>query len=311
VAQTDIAYRDVRIHEADRDTTELSHDPIGHRHQYPFPEKGFLPEKTKMSLLISRDYANASKPLWLPSGGGTIDGNVTITGQLDVAGAMGSETSVYAPTFIALDLSGNIVGEISHQAVSEGDAGDGLVLSGDRITFGKVGTNQGNTTLVTSAYGSGLDSLTTNFLYAVGPVPSAPVPAGANPTVTLATGTPSRTASFGLTTPYPLLANAEYDVQATGFVSWSAGTAPSAGDLVSVAITVGSGVASSQAVTFYPGDAPFTWSLNVGVPFSLRARLTATGTPPANLTCSVTFSGASGTGTISGTLNLMDVVRVS
>ena len=113
-----------------------------------------------MSLLITRDYANKDKPLWVPSSGGTITGNIVINGQLDVTGAMGSETSVYAPVFILQDFSGNITGEISHQALAEGDAGDGMVLSGDLITFAKVGTNQGNTTFTPSVYGANLDNFT-------------------------------------------------------------------------------------------------------------------------------------------------------
>ena len=273
-----------------------------------------------MSLLITRDYANKGTPLWLPTSGGTIDGNVSITGTLDVAGAMGSETSVYAPIFILQDLSGNTTAEMSHQAVSEGDAGDGLVLSGDLITFGKVGTNQGNTTFVPSVYGANLDNLTVggtmNCL--IGPVPTQAITSNkvVNPVAT----SPSAPSQFGVDNTITGIANAEYDIQAIATVYVVSGV-PAADDLVNLNVTIGGGQGNMSALVF-PGETggalggfgvsgigPLV-AAGAAATCYMRARLTpnASGTTlGANILATL---GGGSTAVYGSTLTVLDVQRV-
>ena len=202
-----------------------------------------------MSLLITRDYANKDKPLWVPSSGGTITGNIVINGQLDVTGAMGSETSVYAPVFILQDFSGNITGEISHQALAEGDAGDGMVLSGDLITFAKVGTNQGNTTFTPSVYGANLDNFTLGgTLYAnIGPVPTQVITSTKN--INPVPISPSAPGQFGVDVSLTGISNAEYDVQMTGTIYVVSGSVD-ASDYVVMNLVTGGGAGTLGAIVF-------------------------------------------------------------
>lgn len=266
-----------------------------------------------MSLLGTQVYANPDTPCWISSTGGEVTGDLTVDGNLTVNMATNlngplnanSDVNVGATLFFAPPTG-------DEQAITVDPLGTILYIQGgNSVKFGKLGQTTTNTTLTLAAPGSGLDLFTTNFLSANGPIPTVPVPIGANPAVALPTGSNTRTGTFGLTTSYTIISNATYDIQATGILTWTAGNAPAAGDQVSASVKIGSANAAQATALYYPGNAPFTWASNVGNPFSIRARLVAAGTVTSNIVCGVGFTGNVSTGEISGVLNYLDVVRVA
>jgi hypothetical protein len=267
-----------------------------------------------MSLLGSQVYANPDKPLWVSTDGGVISGNLTVE-NLNVtgnAGIVGDVTS--SGEYISLGGDGLILKDATGSTTwgrVTATATDLFLQTPSNVKFTQPFQSSANTFLALSAPGSGLDSFTTNFLNAIGPVPANPIPVGANPIIDLVTGSGNRTDTFAITTAYTLVSNAVYDVQATGVVTWTAGSAPTAGDRVSVTVEVGSDAVSGQSVIYYPGDAPEPWVINVGNNFSLRARVPARGSIPPNPVVQVSYVGAAGTGTISGVCTYMSITRVA
>ena len=270
-----------------------------------------------MSLLITRDYANKATPMWLATSGGTVDGNLTVGGQLIVDGAATFNTGAGAPNYVVLDLSGNITAEMSHQAIAEGDAGDGLVLSADLITFNKVGTNQGNTTFVPSVYGANADNFTLGgTLYAnVGPVPTQLITS--TKTVNPVAVPPAAPSQFGVDLSLSGVSNAEYDVQATGTVYVVSG-AVDPSDTVLYQFT--SGTSGIMNAIVYPGQfnvggnyvsgsGPLT-SGGAAASVQMRARVSpsVSGTVlGANVKA---FPAGGSTAVYGATLTLLDVQRV-
>lgn len=272
-----------------------------------------------MSVVIRESHATNDQPLWLGVNGGTIQGNLFVDGSIRAEG------NVSTKVVIILDNNDNPVGGVYKRAVADGDGADGILLQGNEIQFGRLGTGLYNTKVTTSAGGSNLDVLSvggnitatgsiiaTGVIGGIGPVPFPAIANGAPQGITLSSGTPTRTQSFGLSSPYPIVANAEYDVQLTGFLTLLTGPAPVTGDAINVFVTVGSGVNGTVSQVFYPFDqAPkILQNINDTAPFNIRARICAPASPSANITATVTFSGNAATGNIGGTCTLLDVVRV-
>ena len=272
-----------------------------------------------MSLLGTQVYANSAQPCWLSAVGGTITsldivdnlevgGTTTLDGNLEIGGTTQSTDEFRSSG------GGYVIQDVTQSFLYgrfTADSNSAYIETPSNLKFTQMGQTTGNTQLVVSAAGSGLDSFTTNFLYAVGPVPVPVIPVGANPTFDLIAGSGSRTDTFAITTPYPLVAGQVYDIQATGIVTWTAGPAPSAADLVTVAVQVGSTTVSEATALYYPGDAPTVWVINVGNNFNLRARLPASGSVPPNPVVQVSFLGNAATGTISAICNYMSITRVA
>lgn len=210
-----------------------------------------------MSLLINRDYANTGKPLWLPTSGGAIDGNLTVSGNasvggtLDVVGTATFEADVNAPIYALTDASGGLVGSVNHLAVSEGDPADGLLLQGDLMRFGKAGTANANTHFTPSTFGANLDNFTVGgALYAtIGVVPQQIITLAKS--VNPVPASPSAPAQFGVDNTITGLTNAEYDVQMSGTVFVASGV-PAVDDYVVYTFTSGGGLGSISAIVF-PG----------------------------------------------------------
>jgi len=250
-----------------------------------------------MSLLGTPVYANPTTPIWASTNNPVISGQVT-------AGSFAATGNLRA-----LDASGNTALLLTSGG---GDPTLGLsyIQTAGTIKFGQIGTGNTNSQLVVSSFGSGGDVLTIGGQIKGGGVtPIECVTPGTIQTIALASGSSPRTATFGVQTLAPITSNATYDIQAIGNLSWNAGTAPTSGDKLTVTIACGSGIGSFSQ-DFYPANDYPNWVLNGVVPFYLRSRLIAN-VPFTNASCSVTYTGATGTGNIGGQLSMLSVVRVA
>lgn len=266
-----------------------------------------------MSLLISRDYANSAKPLWLSSTGGTITGNLTVDGTITATSDIISETEVDAPSLRVIDGNG------ASTMILANDGTFSLVQSTDAIKFTQLGTPNGNTTLTLSVAGANTDNLsvggTMNCL--IGPVPTQLI-TSAKPIAGIPVS-PSAPYVFPVDNTVTGINGAEYDVQVTGIVSCASGV-PLAGD--SVVFNFTAGTFATVGAVVYPaetgaaignygvgGAGPLTAG-GAGVTINMRFRCspTASGT---NLNCNVrTFLAGGSTAVYSASLTLFDVQRV-
>lgn len=268
-----------------------------------------------MSLLISRDYANSGTPLWVPTSGGTISGNLAVDGTITATGGIRSDTNMGAPAYITLDPSGAATGYM--RAAGTG-AGAGVLFQGDLFEFGKIGTGNVNTTLTTSVYGAGADNLTVggSINCLIGPVPTQLITSTkvVNP-VAVSPATPSQ---FGVDTTITGISNAEYDVQASGAVYLVSGTIDPS-DTVVYNITTGAGTGTIGAIVFpsqlllggngVSGIGPLTAG-GAAASVNLRARLTPTAsgtTIGANVRA---FSPNASSAVYGANLTILDVQRV-
>lgn len=272
-----------------------------------------------MSIVIRESHANNSQPLWLGAGGGTVTGNLIVDGNIRAEG------NVSTKVVVIIDNSDTPVGGVYKRSIADGDGANGILLQGEEIQFGRLGTGVFNTKIVTSAGGSNLDLLAvggaitatgnitaTGLLNGIGPVPIASIPSGASQTVTLSSGSASRTLVFPVTTSIAPVANAEYDVQATGFFTLATTPAPVSGDYLTITVSAGTGINSNVAVIINPADFfPKLVNVNDTISFSVRARITAPAVPAGALTVTARFNGNAATGNISATCSLFDVVRVA
>ena len=202
-----------------------------------------------MSLLISRDYANTSKPLWVPTSGGTIDGNLNVTGVIQATGAIRSDTHVAAPAFLTLDASGTTTGLVYNSSTNAGAMSNGLLFQGDQFKFGKIGTPSVNTTLTTSVFGANADNFTLGgTLYAsIGPVPTQLVTSTKN--INPVPVSPAAPGQFGVDVSLTGVSNAEYDVQMTGTIYVVSGSVD-ASDYVVMNLVTGGGAGTLGAIVF-------------------------------------------------------------
>lgn len=248
-----------------------------------------------MSLLGTQVYANTTTPLWFSADGGTINGDVTITGSVDVSGNIQSSGDVQTATSF----------QVTDPAFSTGwmritsTASNSYVQGASNIKFGQIGQSTTNTTLTLSAPGSGLDNFTTNFLNAIGPVPTNIITSSKtiNPVPT------SPATAFGVDVPYPTISNAVYDVQATGIITLASG-ASDPDDAILLALDAGTGT-SITTYTFYPEGPGQSGN------FSIRQRIVANAVQPSlAVLANKTLAGAS-TAVYAATLNYFSVVRVA
>jgi len=248
-----------------------------------------------MSLLGTPVYANPSTPLWATVG------SPTFTGQ------------VLAPEFATTPGGDILVRDVSGNTGMRFVAttpGTNYIQNSGTIRFGQIGQGNTNTSLTVSAPGANADVLTVGGQFIGGGVtPIECVTPGTIQTIALASGSSPRTATFAVQTLAPITSNATYDIQAIGNLSWNAGSAPSPGDRLTVTIACGSGI-GSYSQDFYPANDYPNWALNDVIPFYLRSRLIANN-PFSNASCSVTYTGATGTGNIGGQLSMLSVVRVA
>lgn len=250
-----------------------------------------------MSLLGTQVFANTDKPIWLSVTGGTIDGNLTLTGSLDVSGSVRSSSEIQSSSAFTLTDStftsglGRFTANLSN-----------LYVQGtSNISFGKVGESITNTSLVLSAPGAGLDLFTTNFLQAIGPVPTNIItsPKTINPVPV----SPAPAQAFTVDTPYPTLSNAVYDVQATGIITSPSGT-PDPDDAVNFALDAGTGT-SITTYTYYPSGPGQSGS------WSIRQRIVANAVQPSLSVSAQAILAGTSTAAYAATMNYFSVVRVA
>lgn len=285
----------------------------------PSPRKVFSASKTKMSLLISRDYANASKPLWLPTSGGTIDGSLNVNGLLAVTGNISATGDINAVGEVTAQDSLRVLDSNAATKFSFANdgAGNSLIQSTDTIKFTQLGTANGNTTFVLSAAGANADNFsvggTMNCL--IGPVPTQLITS--TKTVNPVAVPPAAPSQFGVDLSLSSISNAEYDVQATGTVYVVSG-AVDASDTVLYQFTAGSGGTMNAIVypgqfnvggNYVSGSGPLT-SGGAAATVQMRSRVTpsVSGTVlGANVKA---FPAGGSTAVYGATLTLLDVQRV-
>jgi hypothetical protein len=200
-----------------------------------------------MSLLINRDYANTGKPLWLPTSGGTISGNLTVNGNITATGDIVADGEVNAVDSLRV-IDSNAATKFSF---ANDGAGNSLIQSTDVIKFTRLGTPNGNTQLTLSSAGANTDNLTVggtmNCL--IGPVPAQAITSSktVNP---VSTSAPAD--QYGVDNTITGISGAEYDIQAIATVFVVSGV-PAADDIVNVNITIGGGQGNMSALVF-PGE---------------------------------------------------------
>lgn len=262
-----------------------------------------------MSLLIARDYANANKPLWLSTSGGTITGNLVVDGGVEATTLEGQSISV-------LDASGNQRLSLAYDSGSSTSS----IKSTLPIRFTQLGVPTGNTTFTASAAGANLDNFTLGgtLVASIGPVPTQAI-TSTKSIASVSTGAPSQ---FGVDVSYSGLSNAEYDVQATGTIFVASGV-PAADDNVNFNVSIGGGQGNMSALVFpgatgtaggfgVSGIAPMTaiGSGGAAANIYMRARLTpnASGTIlGANVKATL---GGGSTAVYGANLTTLDVQRV-
>lgn len=246
-----------------------------------------------MSLLGTQVYANGDTPIWLSATGGTMDGNLTVTGNLQVDGATQVDGSITTTDqFI-------ISGTTDTAVLTTNVAGDTLYLIADTaIGFGRD-DNTPNTTLTLSAPGAGLDSFTTNFLYAIGPVPTNLIntPRTINPVPT------SPAEPFLVDTAFPVVAGQVYDVQATGLITLISGT-PDPDDAVTLQLDAGTGT-SITFYTYYPSGPGQSGS------WSIRQRIVGNASQPSLAVAVNKLLAGASTAVYAATLGYFSAVRVA
>ena len=263
-----------------------------------------------MSLLISRDYANKTTPLWLSAAGGTITGSLTVQGDLGVYGNAIVGDTVSGTILEVVDASGN-----PKMTLANDSAGNSLIQSTDVIKFTQLGTATGNTQLTLSSAGANLDNFsvggTMNCL--IGPVPTQIITSTKSvPSIAVSPASPSQ---FGVDTTVTSISGAEYDVQVTGTVFCASGTVNPADYIVYNFTAGGSGTIS--AIVF-PGELLLGANGVTGIGPLVAAGAAATVTLRARVVSSAagTTLGANvrafltGTAVYGATLTVCDVQRV-
>lgn len=256
-----------------------------------------------MSLLGTQVYANPDTNLWLPATGGTIDGSIVVKGNIVADGVIEAQTGpIITDTFVSRVSYDLVDGTNTTRATISLDPANSLIVGATgSVLFNQTGQVTGNTTLTLSAPGSGLDNFTTNFLYAIGPVPTNIItsPKTINPVPV----SPAPAQAFSVDTPYPTISNAVYDVQATGNLSKVSGTSDP-DDAVTLALDAGTGT-SITTYTFYPEGPAQSGN------FSIRQRIVANAVQPSlGVLAQATLAGTS-TAAYSATMNYFSVVRVA
>lgn len=235
-----------------------------------------------MSALIRESHANNQTPLFLSAGGGTISGNVDITGNLTVGGTgiFGGnlDTSGNLTAAGDLDVSGNVVvdGTLGVQGVVSVENDVNLYTAGggtpalqfvgvvgppDAIqlrTDGGIGF--GTLNLLTPAQTTFIPSNTPNadvltvggaviaqVIQGVGPAPVSPITSTKN--IAPAPISPAPASSFAVDTPYPTVIGGEYDVMTRGLITLASGV-PDVGDVVNVTLDAGTSVATGAVWTY-------------------------------------------------------------
>jgi hypothetical protein len=110
-----------------------------------------------MSVLGNQVFANTTTPCWLSSGGGTITGGLTVTGEVVAGQGLVTFEGAGLGGLEILNAAGTAqVSRIQHLP---GGSPRTIVQSTDPIFFNQIGTAQGNTSLTVSAFGANTDLL--------------------------------------------------------------------------------------------------------------------------------------------------------
>lgn len=262
-----------------------------------------------MSLLGTPVYANPSTPLWLSSSGGTIAGNLTVTGDADFTGTVVRIRA--ADKLYFTNAGGNTTGLLEYT-----DNGtNGFIETNGTLYLGRtLAATNANTSFVPSAVTTNNDVLTVGgqILTAAGK--------GVSPLVSSTTSTslPVGVATSLAPTPaIPITSGQTYDIQISGYFSVPLGTTPAPLDKIEIITSVGPGVAPAFYATsivseYYPGWSEDVWVAGSFRPISIRARLPAN----ANLANIVISATLTGTGVylptgIDAVLTQVSVVRVA
>ena len=110
-----------------------------------------------MSVLGNQVFANTTTPCWLSSGGGTISGGLTVTGEVVAGQGLVTFEGGGLGGLEILNAAGTAqVSRIQHLP---GGSPRTIVQSTDPIFFNQIGTANGNTSLTVSAFGANADLL--------------------------------------------------------------------------------------------------------------------------------------------------------
>jgi hypothetical protein len=202
-----------------------------------------------MSLLITRDYANKGTPLWVPTSGGTIDGNLNVAGNIVADGNIRAEGNISSRVFITVDPSGTDTGGLYFQSTATGATSNGMLIQGDLLKFTKLGTSNANTSLTLSAAGANADNFTLGgtLVASIGPVPTQLITSTKN--ISNVSVSPSGPDIFPVDVSLTSISNAEYDVQMTGTVYVGSGSID-ASDYVVFNLATGGGGGTVGAIVF-------------------------------------------------------------
>ena len=256
-----------------------------------------------MSLLGTQVYANTDRNVWLPVTGGTVQGSLTVNGNIVADGVIEAQTGpIITDTFVSRVSYDLVDNTNTTRATISLDPANSLIVGGTgSILFNQSGQVTGNTTLTLSAPGSGLDNLTTNFLNAIGPIPTNIItsPKTINPVPI----TPAPYDPFTVDAPYPTINGAVYDVQATGVITLASGVSDP-DDSIRFELDAGTGT-SITTYTFYPEGPGQSGN------WSIRQRIVANAVQPSlGVAVQGSLAGAS-TAVYSATMNYFSVVRVA
>ena len=257
-----------------------------------------------MSLLINESYVNPNQSLWLSAtNGGTVDGNLTVTGTLDVKGNATFE-SPQVDILGQLYIDGaNASAEITFGEVG---VGVGLNLSTDPTQTDAFIENDGTIylgrvtagTTANTSFTSSAPTTNGDVLAVGGRITTAPgggITPLASSTALTNVGLGAGAVSIAPTPAIPITTGKWYDMQVTGYWVVPIATTPAPLDQASVSLFLGAGVspgfyAFSSFDTQYPGWTEDTWTPASFRPFQIRARLLASATLP-NIVLNATLSG--------------------
>jgi len=235
-----------------------------------------------MSALIRESHANNQTPLFLSAGGGTISGNVDITGNLQVGGtgSFGGNVDVTGDVGATgnLDISGNGVvygdlavtgflstdGDLNVYPTGGGTPGVQIfgvagpparaeIRTDGSIKFSTLNLATVPQTTYIPSNTPGADVLTiggaliATTIQGIGPSPVSLINSTKNqaPVPT----SPAPAVAFGVDTSVPTIVGGEYDVMSRGIITLASGV-PNVGDVINVTLDAGTSAATGAVWTY-------------------------------------------------------------
>lgn len=197
-----------------------------------------------MSLLANQTYANPAVPLWMSVNGGVVDGSLTVDGAV-TAGSVTSSQQLGSGVVALANATGVTIGGFATSTVASAPANDMLlqVNGGNKMRFGRTGTQAADTTFTPGVAGSNQDNLTVGGnltavgnLNGIGPNPVSLI--NTPRTISPAPVSPAAAIGFAVDTNVPTAVGQEFDVMARGIIALTGGVADP-DDIVNVQLDAG------------------------------------------------------------------------